>query len=244
MTVTDLVPVKSDAAALEADPVAYMAAVLHRAKGWLQEAQSIDDVRHTKAIAVGYENVIREKEMAFDAQLAATEIVRRCERRIGQLVRKGQEEGSIRAPGSDTRTDLPDRVHHVVPGPREAVGATHRSELEPLYRMADSSDDSFDQAIEEAKQEGNLSRANVVRKVKGDPGPRAERDSVHYRAPRLNLERVLRESTSTLEALAATLETVSGMPLTPQAAEWLNRATEASHQVGRSLRAVRRKGER
>jgi hypothetical protein len=30
-------------------------------------------VRSTRAIAVGYESVIREKELAFDARLSATE---------------------------------------------------------------------------------------------------------------------------------------------------------------------------
>ena len=34
--------------------------------------------------------------------------------------------------------------------------------------MADASSEDFDQAIEEAKAEGNLSRANLVRKVKGE----------------------------------------------------------------------------
>jgi hypothetical protein len=85
-----------------ADPVESMALMLNRAKGWLGEAQSLDEVRQAKAVAVGYEAVIREKELAFDAQLSATEIVRRCERRIGQLVREGQREGTIRTQGQRT----------------------------------------------------------------------------------------------------------------------------------------------
>jgi hypothetical protein len=83
-----------------------MSTVLHRAKSWLQEAQNIDAVRDTKAIAVGYESVIREKELAFDAQLAATEIVRRCERRIGELVREGQGRGEIARVGDIGGTAL------------------------------------------------------------------------------------------------------------------------------------------
>ncbi|MCU1492826.1 MAG: hypothetical protein JWO62_590 [Acidimicrobiaceae bacterium] len=92
---TDLLPVEPDSLALESDPTAYMLTALNRAKGWLEQAQSIESVRDAKAIAVGYESVIREKEMAFDAQLAATEIVRRCERRIGELERVGQERGEV-----------------------------------------------------------------------------------------------------------------------------------------------------
>lgn len=63
-------------------------------------------MRDTKAIAVGYESVIREKELAFDAQLAATEIVRRCERRIGELVREGQGRGEIARVGDIGGTAL------------------------------------------------------------------------------------------------------------------------------------------
>jgi hypothetical protein len=49
----------------------------------------------------------------------------------------------------------------------DAAGLKTRSEIDPLYAMADATPDDFDAAIEEAKAEGNLSRANVVRKVKG-----------------------------------------------------------------------------
>jgi uncharacterized protein Yka (UPF0111/DUF47 family) len=43
--------------------------------------------------------------------------------------------------------------------------------------MANASPEDFDQAIEEAKTEGNLSRANVIHKVQGEvsmPAPRAK----------------------------------------------------------------------
>jgi hypothetical protein len=118
---TDLLPIKTDTTSMETDPVGYMTTVLYRAKSWLAEAQSIDDVRNTKAIAVGYESVIREKEMAFDAQLSATEIVRRCERRVGELVRAGQEEGTVRPPkdipGRDGRT----HGYDPIPAPKAAA---------------------------------------------------------------------------------------------------------------------------
>ncbi len=72
MTVADLLPVAPGDLSIQSDPVAYMALVLNRAKGWLDEAQNVDTAREAKAIAVGYEAVIHEKELAFDAQLAAT----------------------------------------------------------------------------------------------------------------------------------------------------------------------------
>ncbi|MHB1733422.1 MAG: hypothetical protein ACYCU8_08200 [Ferrimicrobium acidiphilum] len=186
---TDLLPIETDTTSMETDPVGYMTTVLYRAKSWLAEAQSIDDVRHTKAIAVGYESVIREKEMAFDAQLSATEIVRRCERRVGELVRAGQEEGTVRPPSQtvgrvrSTVADSDDSYgntrgysHHDKPTeladeePRTSPAEyfnTHKEQTDS-YALADASPEDFDQALEEAKAEGNLSRANVVRKVEGE----------------------------------------------------------------------------
>jgi hypothetical protein len=165
VSATDLVPAR-EAGALEQDPVQYMAVVLHRAKQWLDEAQSIEEVRERKAMAVTLETVIREKELAFDAELAATELVRRCERRIGQLVRDGQEEGTVLTRGQ--RRDLhrdedlksATELMGVAPGSIAAV-SQH-------YSMADAAEGDFESALDEARQEGNLSRANVVRKVKND----------------------------------------------------------------------------
>ena len=94
------------------------------------------------------EAVIREKELGFDAQLAATEIVRRCERRIGELTQRG--------PGRPKETD---RVGSVFSGGHERTDH---------YAMAGASPDDFDAAIAEARAEKNLSRANVVRKLQAD----------------------------------------------------------------------------
>lgn len=42
----------------------------------------------------------------------------------------------------------------------------HNNEMTEIYALTDGvSDDAFDAALEEAREEGNLSRANVVRKV-------------------------------------------------------------------------------
>lgn len=169
----ELVPA-SDPGALEADPVQYMAVVLNRAKSWLAEAQSIDSVRETKAIAVGYESVIREKELAFDAQLSATEIVRRCERRIGELVREGQTRGEIAKPGDIGGNRAGDgRTQHLRSSAEFFEDPTEGRR--DAYAMADAPDEQFERAITDAREEGNLSRANVVRKVKGVETARAPR---------------------------------------------------------------------
>ena len=47
--------------------------------------------------------------------------------------------------------------------------------LRCLRPADDVTDENFEAAIEEAKAEGNLSRANVKRKVKGEPLPQGKR---------------------------------------------------------------------
>lgn len=86
-------------------------------------------------------------ELAFDAQLSATELVRRCERRIGELVREGQQEGTILKRGQ-TRAKLDvGRDRHL--GPTDAMGVD-RSNFEAVtdtYTMADASAEQFEQAV-------------------------------------------------------------------------------------------------
>jgi hypothetical protein len=208
---TNLIPAAD--VSLDSSPSEYMAVVLNRAKGWLAEAQSIDEVRETKAIAVGYESVIREKELAFDAQLAATEIVRRCERRIGQLVREGQERGEIRTRGDDTRTDLVRDKDEV----KSARGFfQHSDEMSHSYAMAGAPDEQFESALDEAKAEGNLSRANVVRKVKGEQPKTPERSEWHRNRRHIDSNRILDSLATELDAATAGLELMQPEDLDPE----------------------------
>lgn len=216
----DLVLADPEATALDAaDPVEYMAVALNRAKGWLAEARSIEDVRETKAIAVGYESVIREKELAFDAQLSATEIVRRCERRIGELVRHGQRQGTVARPGDiggdPNQRGLQRGVDLATTS--AAAGVKHPSELTPLYTMADARDEEFEKAIGEARAEGNLSRANVVRKVKGE-APKTVRSEWHRKRRRIDSNRILRSLAETLDGATAGLELMGRDEIDPDTA--------------------------
>jgi hypothetical protein len=207
--VTDLLPVEPDRLASEIDPVGYMTTVLNRAKGWLEEAQSIDEVRNAKAIAVGYEAVIREKELAFDAQLAATEIVRRCERRVVELVKAAQKAGEVRRRGqSHPGRDLDERPMTV--GQFVNPGNPVRGERETwdLNPLAEVPMDQFEQALVDARQEGNLSRANVIRKATGEPKPANGRSEWHRKKRHLDSNHALRETAAALDAVVAGLSVI------------------------------------
>lgn len=192
-----------------------MAIALNRAKGWLNEAKSIEAVRDARAIACGYETVIREKELAFDAQLSATEIVRRCERRIGELVRAAQKEGTLSVQGRSF-THL-QRVEGEPQTVIDAVGVKQYSQVTPFYVMADAPDEEFEDAIAEGRTEQNLSRASVMRRLKGDDVAKhyqvqaqrpeqPQRSEWHRKTRHIDSMRILREAAFSLEAISSGLE--------------------------------------
>ena len=146
-----------------ADPVEAVLISCERAKAWLAtalEGYQIEQIVEMKSQAEAIRVYTVQKQLGKDAEIAAAEIVRRSERCIGLAIRKGQAEGSI------ARTTA-----HVGGGNMKTVtvaaGVRHRSDVAALCDLADGvTDTAFESALSEAKAEKNLSRANVVRKVR------------------------------------------------------------------------------
>ncbi|MBO0817685.1 MAG: hypothetical protein J2P30_21355 [Actinobacteria bacterium] len=168
-----------------ADPAGFVVQACQRAKAWLREALEhgeIEQIAEIKSQAEAVRVYTTQKQLGKDAQLAAAEIVRRAERGLGTAIRRGQENGEIArrgdrggrgAPGirggnpGDARGDHLDSSAGFFRNGKERAGA---------YAMADGvSDEEFEDALGQAKADEDLSRANVVRKVRqrrGNPaGP-------------------------------------------------------------------------
>lgn len=178
---SDLVTLAGDTAILDmaGDPATFVVLACERAKSWLTQAVEhgdIDQIVELKSQAEAIRIYTTQKQLGKDAELAAAEIVRRAERGIGVTIRRGQEEGKIArqgdiggggcagAPAAATRTSRTDKLGR----PRDWL--PNGSERMAVYAVTDDvSDEHFEEAITEAKDEGNLSRANVVRKVHGEP---------------------------------------------------------------------------
>jgi hypothetical protein len=173
-----LVPADLDAMA---DPGAFMEQACARAKDWLVQAidhGEIDQICEMKAQADAIRVYQAAKGNALDAGLSAAEIVRRCERGIGLAIRKGQEAGEIAARG-DIGAPPPPGSNGLRP---DGVRGTHlhrpsdfvsENDLRNgVYPMADPTDDQFEEAMDTAKAEKNLSRANLKRKLKPPPEER------------------------------------------------------------------------
>lgn len=166
-----------DALAVAADPGQFVVLACERAKQWLVEAVEhgdIDRLVETKSQAEAIRIYTAQKQLGKDAELAAAEIVRRAERGIAICIRRGQDEGTIRRRGERAAQSAVSGLSGK-PGPGDYLShdELHGSgERAGVYAMCDgASDEQFEAAIDEAKAERNLSRANVVRKIRGEQAP-------------------------------------------------------------------------
>ena len=172
----DLVLVAGPGAVEQAgDRAALVVASCERAGALLREALAageIDRIAEVRSQAEAVRVYTRQKQLGREAELAAAEIVRRAERGIGVAIRRAQQQGRIAgrgdrgsrgAPGvcggnpGDTRGDHLGSASPFFKHPSERAGA---------YAMADgATEEEFEDALAAARAEGNLSRANVVRKI-------------------------------------------------------------------------------
>lgn len=238
-----LVPFPADPSELDAyaDPGEFVVLACERAKSWLAQALECGDIEaivETKSQAEAIRVYTAQKQMGHDAELSAAEVVRRAERCIGLAIRKGQEAGEIRRRGQGGGPNATSRSDREVSSPYEFVSS---SELEGargdgIYALTDGvSDDAFDAAIDDARSERNLSRANVVRKVKGEP-------TEPNRRPKFNPNRALSEALSSLDGIASGLDLVKDYfgSLNPESApELIDAALAATARIRGRLRAMK-----
>lgn len=180
---TDLVPVGTadEIATLPpADRAVMVTHALIETKQWLAVAMKGTDptpIAEWKAWAATVVEMTRQKGLASEIQSDALEMLRRTERGIGVAIRNGQEAGEIAKNGDKGGASAPG-VRGAVAGfrspasellisPHVAAQATSRRELsEVYYPLADNvTDERFEEVLNEARAEGDLSRANVKRKI-------------------------------------------------------------------------------
>jgi hypothetical protein len=170
---------------------AFVVAACERAGALLRQALAAGEIERIAEVRSQAEAVrvyTRQKQLGAEAELAAAEIVRRAERGIGVAIRRAQQEGRIARRGDrggrgargvyggnpgDTRGDHLGSASLFFKHPGERAGA---------YAMADgATDGEFEAALAASRAEGNLSRANVVRKI-GQRGRRPAGPGVPVRA--------------------------------------------------------------
>jgi hypothetical protein len=158
-----------------ADPAQFVMAACERARAWLREALEhgeIEQIAEARSQAEAVRVYTAQKQLGKDAQLAATEIVRRAERGIGVAIRKGQQAGQIRRRGQGSKDSQLPGDNRRLPSPTDfATGDELFGNGAGIYHMADGvSDEDFEAVLAEARAEENMSRANIVRKLRQLPG--------------------------------------------------------------------------
>ena len=190
----ELVPTDNMAALDALDPQSREVAVtrmLSEARSWLAhavEATEPQTIANFKAQMATIAEATKQLGLSKEIQLDAQEMVRRAERGVGVAIRKGQEVGTV-ATRERAISDAAlvreakrrgDQIEGITSDLPKASSYATTEELTGngagILHMTDGvTDEDFDSAISEAKDEGNLSRANVVRKIKGQQSP-ATRD--------------------------------------------------------------------
>lgn len=180
---TDLVPADNMAALEALEPDAREVAVtrmLSEARSWLAhavEATEPVEIANFKARVATWAEATKQLNLSKEIRLDAQEMVRRAEIGVGESIRRGQANGTVNRLGSKPHGITPyEREGRPVAGslPQENSSSVSVREIVPnaneivdIYVMADADPMVREQAISDAKSEGNLSRANVVRKIKG-----------------------------------------------------------------------------
>lgn len=167
------------------DPTSAVAVTsyLEKAKEWLATAvenTGPETIAKAKAEIATAAEAAKQLNLSREIQDDAIEMVRRAEYALGKSIKKGQAEGTVakrsdNLPVGNGRSPISQVRHSATPVTEFVRGNGERSEV---YAMADLPPHEFDEVLEEAKAEGNLSRANVARKAREISGkPRqAQRD--------------------------------------------------------------------
>lgn len=157
--------------------------LLEQTRTSLVEAMKRSDVVQIstiKAQAATVAEATKQLGLSKEIQLDAGEMVRRSEFWLGKAVRQGQEDGEI-----ETLADARSRAGRISHGQHPDNNAVSKLPLNSfvtrdemvgngagISHLADGVDpDRFEEALADAKAEGNVSRANVVRKIKNQAGP-------------------------------------------------------------------------
>lgn len=162
---------------------------LDKARTWLATAVEMTgpaEIAAARAQIATAAEAARQLNLSKGIRDDATEMVRRAEYAVSRAIQKGQDEGTVRVRGqrsgtrgSYTRTRFgaeesvqADRANSAnnLPGPQD-IAPDYSSNGGRIRQLAQADPDEFETALTEAKAEGNMSLANVARKVRKQPGP-------------------------------------------------------------------------
>lgn len=147
---------------------------LQQARDWLAtavESTGPEQIAAAKAEIATAAEATKQLGLSKEIQDDAAEMVRRAEWTLRKATRKAQDEGTIAKRGTNLMPGARTRSHADLSSSRPDLPSpksffSTQAEYEDALVMGDAEDHEFEAALTEARAEGNLSRANVVRKLK------------------------------------------------------------------------------
>ncbi|AWG51629.1 hypothetical protein [Mycobacteroides abscessus] len=223
-------------------------------------AQDLPGIVEVKAKAAGIEKIAKQLHISKEMQSHAAEFVRRAERGLGVGIREAQARGEVetcnegKARGSLVRDQVV-TYDKVKPKPTDFASKHELTNTHGgIYDLADGvSDEQFEEAITEARAEGNLSRANVARKCKDKA--QAAREVVDADDPLIDAAvaepvttkwpfrnsptEFLAEITGSIAAFAENIKWITAGAVEPGELETLtNQARNAWKQINKHLKEI------
>lgn len=177
--VGEVVPAVENVAALDSMTAqqreAAVTKYLSNARAWLAtcvEMTGPESIARVKAEVATAAEATKQLGLSKEIQEDAVEMVRRAEYALGKAIRKGQAEGTVARRGqggANPPGSKRDRVDSGISLPTEFASSDELSGNQTgIYAISDGVEpDQFDEALGKAKEEHNVSRANLVRKLKG-----------------------------------------------------------------------------
>lgn len=141
---------------------------LQQARDWLAtavESTGPEQIARAKAEIATAAEATKQLNLSKEIQDDAREMVRRAEYALGKSIRKGQSDGSVATRGYNQHASSNGGEPAITKVP-DLIGKNEwRGDL-GIATIAEATEHEFESAIAEAREEGNLSRANVARKLK------------------------------------------------------------------------------
>lgn len=177
---TTALQLAADPAVIEAAPYPGQRIIqlCQEARDALRQALELGDMEQIAAVRTAAEimkTCATQQKLGKEAQLSAAEIVRRAERALATAVRAGQRAGELREAAGPGPGRGKTGTSGTTFSTSDYLGTGHtRAEI---YAMTDGvTDGEFEDVLDQAKSEGNLSRANVARKARHRQQARAAGD--------------------------------------------------------------------
>jgi len=220
-------------------------------------AQDLPGIAEAKRKAATIQEIVKQLRMGKDMRLHADEFVRRAERGLGVAIREGQERGEVAGVGGDRKSGS-SKSDLISPHDLATRAELHGGGNDPgtgIYGMTDNvSDEAFEEALAEARAEGNLSRANVARKAKAkaqrkEPinadDPLIDADMQPPPAPKWPFKNTptefLAEITGTLAASAENIKWITAGAVAPDdLAELTKQARDSWALINKHLKEINR----